>query len=109
MLLVIRSAASLRTSGGVSFIKARKASSMPLPTLPFSRRCWSTELYSKVVDEGRSGVSWVMVQITLPTQQEWIRHARTYYDSLSPSTADGCGSLNRGVTSGRTTTLGTSH
>jgi hypothetical protein len=41
------------------------------------------------VDEGRSGVSWVMVQITLPTQQEWIRHARTYCNSLSTSTADG--------------------
>jgi transposase len=30
----------------------------------------------------------IMDEITLPTQQEWIRHARTYYDSLSPSTAD---------------------
>jgi F5/8 type C domain/Protein of unknown function (DUF4038)/Domain of unknown function (DUF5060) len=28
------------------------------------------ELYSKVVDEGQSGVSWVMVQITLPTKKE---------------------------------------
>jgi hypothetical protein len=30
----------------------------------------------------------VMVQITLPTQQEWIRHARTYYDSFSSSTGE---------------------
>jgi hypothetical protein len=30
----------------------------------------AAELYSKVVDEGQSGVSWVMVQITLPTKQE---------------------------------------
>jgi hypothetical protein len=45
------------------------------------------ELYSKVVDEGQSGVSWVMDQITLPTMQEWIRHARTYCNSLSTSTA----------------------
>jgi hypothetical protein len=46
----------------------------------------SSELCSKVVDEGQGGVSWVMDEITLPTQKEWIRHARTYYDSLSPST-----------------------
>jgi hypothetical protein len=48
---------------------------------------FGNELYSKVVDEGSSGVSWVMVQITLPMKKEWIRHARTYYDSLSASTA----------------------
>ena len=32
------------------------------------------------MDEGQSGVSWVMVQITVPTQKEWIRHARQGFD-----------------------------
>src|SRR5512145_992266 len=50
---------------------------------PQKGRPGHSELYSKVVDEGQSGVSWVMVQITLPTQQEWIRHATRYCNSLS--------------------------
>src|SRR5262249_25051917 len=40
-----------------------------------------------------------MVQITLRTKKEWRRHARTYYDSFSTSTAPHRGSLNRGRTS----------
>jgi hypothetical protein len=69
---------------------------MPLPVLRYAQVVKScrrrrivgvthrvVELYSKVVDEGHSGVSWVMDQITLPMMKEWIRHARTYYDSLS--------------------------
>src|SRR5262245_24814213 len=67
------------------------------------------ELYSKVVAEGSSGVSWVMDQITLPMQQEWIRHARTYYDSLSLSTAPRCGPLNDGLTPRRSAAFGASH
>src|SRR5262245_21211038 len=35
----------------------------------------------------------VMVQITLHTQQEWRRHARTYYDSFATSTAPHRGAL----------------
>jgi len=34
-----------------------------------------------------------MVQITLRTKQEWIRHARTYHDSFSTSTAHHRGPL----------------
>ena len=41
----------------------------------------------------------VMVQITRRTKQEWRRHARTYYDSFSTSTAPHRGPLNRGRTS----------
>jgi len=34
-----------------------------------------------------------MVQITLRTKKEWIRHARTYHDSFSTSTAPHRGPL----------------
>src|SRR6516162_2106474 len=50
-----------------------------------------------------------MVQVTLPTKKEWIRHAKTYCDSLSIATAHCCGPSNGSVTPGSTTALDASH